>query len=125
MSPARMIVNETKAKAMKDRPDSKLTSSLLTSPSILEPEVLEEGREEEYDEDDDESRNGDEQQQSTSPQPIKKVLITHASLASVASQSFLLLQDLLRVSVQDLYPLLVPLDRRVHPGKHRQLLHHA
>ena len=44
MSPARMIVNETKAKAMKDRPDLKLTSKLLTSPSILEPEVLEEGR---------------------------------------------------------------------------------
>ena len=40
MSPARMIVRDTKAK---DRPDSKLTPSVLTSPSILEPEVLEEG----------------------------------------------------------------------------------
>jgi hypothetical protein len=37
MSPARMIVKETKAKAMKDRPDSKLTPIVLTSPSILEP----------------------------------------------------------------------------------------
>ena len=75
MSPARMIVNETKAKAMKDRPGSKLTPRALTSPSILVPEVLEEddrmeedeeGREKEFD-DDDESRNRDEQQRSTSP----------------------------------------------------------
>jgi hypothetical protein len=42
MSPARRIVKETKAKAMKDRPNSKLTPSVLTSPSIPEPEVLEE-----------------------------------------------------------------------------------
>jgi hypothetical protein len=91
MSPARMIVKETRA--MKDRPDSKLTPSVLTSPSILEPEVLEEDQEEEveeeeYDEYDDESRNGDEQP--STPQPtIKKVLITRASLASVTSRSTL------------------------------------
>ena len=90
MSPARMIVKETRA--MKDRPDSKLTPSVLTSPSILEPEVLEEDQgeevEEEYDEYDDESRNGDEHP--STPQPtIKKVLITRASLASVTSRSTL------------------------------------
>ena len=93
MSPARMIVKETKA--MKDRPDSKLTPSVLTSPSILEPEVLEEedqmeeeGEEgEEREEYDDESRNGDEQQPTTPQQTIKKVLITRASLASVTSRS--------------------------------------
>ena len=93
MSPARMIVKETKA--MKDRPDSKLTPSVLTSPSILEPEVLEEedqmeeeGEEgEEREEYDDESRNGDDQQPTTPQQTIKKVLITRASLASVTSRS--------------------------------------
>ena len=92
LSPAKMIVKETKA--MKDRPDSKLTPSVLTSPSILEPEVLEEEdqMEEEEDEEeergDDESRNGDEQQSTTTPQQtIKKVLITRASLASVTSRS--------------------------------------
>jgi hypothetical protein len=31
MSPARMIVKETKAKAIKDRPDLKLTPSMLNS----------------------------------------------------------------------------------------------
>ena len=102
MSPARMIVKETKARAMKDRPDSKLTPSVLTSPSILEPEAVDEGDRMEDEEegvegeyDDDESRNGDDQQQQqqqsrTPKQPtIKKVLITRASLASVASRSTL------------------------------------
>jgi hypothetical protein len=73
MSPARMIVKEIKAKAMKDQPDSKLTPSVWTAPSILEPEVLEEDRKEEEEGggeeyDDYESRNGDEQQPTSTPQ---------------------------------------------------------
>ena len=94
MSPARMIVRDTKAK---DRPDSKLTPSVLTSPSILEPEVEEdrmeevegEGGEERGEYDDDESGQQQPTTTTTTPQRTnaKKVLITRASLASVASRS--------------------------------------
>ena len=102
MSPARMIVKETKAKAMKDRPDSKLTPSVLSSPSILEPEVLEEEEDRMEEEEEEGERggeggggeyddNGDEEQQLTPTTPqqtsVKKVLITRTSLASVASRS--------------------------------------
>jgi hypothetical protein len=76
MSPARMIVKETMTK---DRPDSKLTPSVLTAPSILESEVLEEeedrmGKEEEGEGGeggygDAESRNEDEQQHQPTSTP--------------------------------------------------------
>jgi hypothetical protein len=36
VSPARMIVDETKAKAMKDRPDSKLTSGTIQTNGICD-----------------------------------------------------------------------------------------
>ena len=109
MSPAKMIVKETRASGrtikLKDRPDSKMTASAAASvqPSILEPEMLEEDGdedqmedeegdgegedEEENDEYDGESGNGDELP--TTAQSIKKVLITRASLASVTSRSTL------------------------------------
>ena len=135
MSPAKMIVRETRASGggsrmveRKDRPDSKLTPSVLSSsvesrrtpspslmqPSILESEVLEEEDEDREDEDEDRreqgdvdrredrdeegdergyddndvgSRNGDEIP--VASQPIKKVLITRASLSSVTSRSTL------------------------------------
>jgi hypothetical protein len=91
MSPAKMIVGETRASGrtveLKDRPDSKLTPSVVSSrrtpsPSILESDVLEE--EEEGTEDGEE-----EEEHVIDPQPVKKVLITRASLASVTSRSTL------------------------------------
>jgi hypothetical protein len=64
---------------------------VLTSPSILEPEVLEEEdrmeeEEEGGEEYDDESRNGDEQQVQQLTSAKYKGLITRASLASVSSR---------------------------------------
>jgi hypothetical protein len=78
MSPARMIVKETKV--MKDQPDSKLTPSMLAFPSIIEPEVLKEedqmgkeGEGEERREYDNDSRNGNEQVQNNNQQHLRKL----------------------------------------------------
>ncbi|KIM37117.1 hypothetical protein M413DRAFT_31068 [Hebeloma cylindrosporum] len=101
MSPARRIANDVRAGRpieMKDRPDSKLTpssSSIISresqtpsprqQPSIIEPGVDE--VEEQVDEDrmDDEDEGNSIYQ--TPPPPLKKILITRASLASVTSRA--------------------------------------
>jgi len=91
MSAAKMIVKETRADGLKERPDSKSASSVV-SPTILESAVLEidgmeQEEEEEEEEYDIESRDGDESEPgpTATPQLIKKVLITRASLTSVNS----------------------------------------
>ena len=86
MSAAKMIVKETRVGGSKEK--------LTPSAPIPEPEDGDEGMEQEEEEEeqeeeeyDDESRNGDEPEPTATPQLIKKVLITRASLASVTSRS--------------------------------------